>query len=150
MQTQQYSGVAIGDLARVARAIAGHLGEVKVWLFHGELGAGKTTLIKEVGSAVGVQDDMSSPSFSIVNEYLATGFERVYHFDFYRIKSEVEAMDIGVEEYFDSGYPCLIEWPEKIPSLIPEVFGEVSITIENEKQRTIAISVHAGKEENRV
>jgi tRNA threonylcarbamoyladenosine biosynthesis protein TsaE len=145
-----FGGVSLAELQDVAKEIAGRVDRTRVWLFQGDLGSGKTTLIKMLGNALGVQDAMSSPTFSIVNEYECRDFGKVYHFDFYRIRSEVEALDIGIEEYFDSGYPCLIEWPEKIPSLLPDTRGEVAITIENETERTIAISLHVGKEKNRV
>lgn len=146
----QFKGVTLPDLPEIAREIAGLLNQTRVWLFHGDLGSGKTTLIKEVGTVLGVGDTMSSPTFSIVNEYESREFAKVYHFDFYRIRSETEALDIGIEEYFDSGYPCFIEWPEKIPSLLPDARGEVTITIDNTTERTIAISLHVGKEENRL
>jgi tRNA threonylcarbamoyladenosine biosynthesis protein TsaE len=150
MGVARYTGISLEDLPMIAREIAFQLRHTRVWVFHGDLGSGKTTLIKAIGKAIGVADGMSSPTFSIVNEYLCKDFGKVYHFDFYRIRSEVEAYDIGVEEYFDSGFPCLIEWPEKIPSLLPEPRGEAAITIESETRRTIAISLHVGKEENRV
>jgi tRNA threonylcarbamoyladenosine biosynthesis protein TsaE len=146
----RFQHVALMDLPKVAAEIAGHIRQIQVWLFKGDLGSGKTTLIKALGTILGVEDAMSSPTFAIVNEYGCREYGKIYHFDFYRIKSEMEAFDIGVEEYFYSGYPCFIEWPEKIPTLIPESRGEVTISIENETQRTIAISVHVGKEENRV
>ena len=114
------------------------------------MGAGKTTLIKEICKAAGVVDAMSSPTFSIVNEYEAQGHNRLFHFDFYRIKHEAEAYDIGADEYFYSGYPCFAEWPEKIPSLIPPRYAEVDIELEGELYRNIVISFHDGKEENRV
>ncbi len=143
-QGETFAEVSESDLPAVADEIVSRLSEAKVWLFHGDLGAGKTTLIKAVGDALGVDDAMSSPSFSIVNEYHAAAVERVYHFDFYRLRSEMEALDIGVEEYFYSGYPCFIEWPEKVPSLIPSVRGEVTLRIDSETTRTIVITVHAG------
>lgn len=145
-----FSNVSQEELGRVAKSIAEHLGEIKIWLFHGELGSGKTALIKEIGKVVGVDDAMSSPSFAIVNEYHSRIYEKIYHFDFYRIKNELEAYDIGIDEYFYDGYPCFVEWPEKIPSLIPAIRGEVTLSIEDETRRTIAVSVHDGKEENRV
>ncbi|MBT1685106.1 tRNA (adenosine(37)-N6)-threonylcarbamoyltransferase complex ATPase subunit type 1 TsaE [Fulvivirgaceae bacterium PWU37] len=136
-------------LKDVGAAIARQMEHVPVWLFYGEMGAGKTTLIKEVCRALGVEDAMSSPSFSIVNEYAAgIGVEKVFHFDFYRIRNEAEAFDIGAEEYFYSGYPCLVEWPEKIPGLIPPKAASVTLSIDNETQRTIAISIHDREEEN--
>lgn len=145
-----YRNVTLADLPNVARDLAGRMTETPIWAFQGDLGAGKTTLIKALGLELGVDDVMSSPTFAIVNEYRSERFGRVYHFDFYRIRSEEEAVEIGIDEYFDSGYPCLIEWPDKIPSMLPQERGEVTLTIENEQTRTIAISLHVGKEENRV
>ncbi|HEY0655603.1 MAG TPA: tRNA (adenosine(37)-N6)-threonylcarbamoyltransferase complex ATPase subunit type 1 TsaE [Chryseosolibacter sp.] len=130
------------DLTEVAQQFVKKAGGIKVWLFRGEMGSGKTTFIKVIGAALGVTDHMSSPTFSIVNEYLAKDDHKVYHFDFYRIKNEAEAYDIGTEEYFYSGNYCLIEWPEKIPSLIPAERVEVTITPENQTHRTLALSVH--------
>jgi tRNA threonylcarbamoyladenosine biosynthesis protein TsaE len=147
---QVYRSVAISGLEAVAQAIAGRLKECKVWLFHGEMGSGKTTLIKEVCKALHVTDAMSSPTFSIVNEYEAGDGGKVFHFDFYRIRNEAEAFDIGTEEYFYSGFPCFVEWPEKIPALIPDTYGEVNLSFENKTERTIAISLHDGEKKNRV
>lgn len=141
---EQFRQVTESDLAGVVNAIVTRLEKVPVWIFHGDLGAGKTTLIKAIGTVIGVDDAMSSPTFAIVNEYHSRQFGRVYHFDCYRLKSEIEALDIGFEEYFGSGYPCFIEWPEKIPSLLPEARGEVTLTFEDQTRRTIVISVHAG------
>lgn len=147
--TGTWREVGLYDLDQVAGEILEKAAPYKVWLFHGEMGSGKTTFIKKVCKKLGVSDTTSSPTFSIVNEYLAAG-ERVYHFDFYRIRNESEAFDIGSEEYFYSGDLCLVEWPEKIPSLIPAVHANVFITVLNENQRTIALSVHDGKEEKRI
>lgn len=144
-----FTSVALENLEEVANEIVSLLKVCKVWLFQGEMGSGKTTLIKKVGQASGVVEPITSPTFSIVNEYGGGVFEKIYHFDFYRIQKEIEAIDIGVEEYFYSGYPCLIEWPEKIPSLIPLQHAEVTIQIETNTRRTIAIAVHDGKKENR-
>lgn len=143
-----FTSVTLEDLEDVAQEIVTLLGVYKVWLFRGEMGAGKTTLIKKVGAAAGVLETMSSPTFAIVNEYAGGTFEKIYHFDFYRIEKEIEAIDIGVEEYFYSGYPCLVEWPEKIPSLIPLQHAEITIQVDTNTKRTIAIAVHDGKKEN--
>jgi tRNA threonylcarbamoyladenosine biosynthesis protein TsaE len=143
-----YTSVTLETLEDVAQEIVSLLNTYKVWLFRGEMGSGKTTLIKKVGSVSGVFDSMSSPTFSIVNEYAGGVYEKIYHFDFYRIEKEIEAIDIGVEEYLYSGYPCLIEWPEKIPSLIPLHHAEVTIQVDTNTKRTIAIAVHDGKKEN--
>ena len=145
-----FRSVTVSDLEILAREIAGKLNAATVWLFRGEMGSGKTTLIKTICKALGVEEAMSSPTFSIVNEYQTIDKKKVYHFDFYRIKDEVEAIDIGTEEYFYSGYPCFIEWPEKIPSLIPLQYAEVTIQVETDTKRIIALTVHDGKKENRI
>jgi tRNA threonylcarbamoyladenosine biosynthesis protein TsaE len=145
-----FRSVGVSEMKEIARYIVQELGRFQVWLFYGELGSGKTTLIKEIGKVLGVSDTMSSPTFSIINEYEAKGHEKIFHFDFYRIKNEAEAYDIGTDEYFYSGLPCFIEWPEKIPSLIPPLFANVFIQVENNTQRTIVISFHDGEEENRL
>lgn len=117
------------ELPQLAKDILSNL-KHKIILFEGEMGAGKTTLIKEIINQMGSSDETSSPTFSIVNEY-ETQMGRVFHFDFYRIKSEEEAMDFGVEEYFYSSDFCFIEWPGKIENLIPENHHIVKIIAEN-------------------
>jgi tRNA threonylcarbamoyladenosine biosynthesis protein TsaE len=144
------TGIALADIEGIAETLVQQAGNIKVWLFHGELGAGKTTLIKAVCKVLGVSDAMGSPTFSIVNEYFISPHKKVYHFDFYRIKNEAEAFDIGTDEYFYSGHYCFIEWPEKIPSLIPETYVDVNISIEDNTHRAIVISVHDRQEENRI
>ncbi|MBK0368406.1 tRNA (adenosine(37)-N6)-threonylcarbamoyltransferase complex ATPase subunit type 1 TsaE [Flavobacterium agrisoli] len=99
----------------------------KIILFKGEMGAGKTTLIKALCQNLGVTDATSSPTFSLVNEYQTADGELIYHFDFYRLKQETEALDMGVEDYFYSGNWCFIEWSEKIPNLIPEMHTMITI-----------------------
>jgi tRNA threonylcarbamoyladenosine biosynthesis protein TsaE len=146
----RFRSVGLSELREVAESIAGRVNDIKVWLFQGDLGAGKTTLIKMIGEALGVADSMSSPTFAIVNEYEGRNFKKIFHFDCYRLKTEAEAYDIGMEEYLYSGYPCFIEWPDRIPSLIPAKHASVTITSETQTQRTIAILVHDGKEENRI
>jgi tRNA threonylcarbamoyladenosine biosynthesis protein TsaE len=145
-----FTSVTLTDLNAVAQNIVGKINNCRVWLFHGEMGSGKTTLIKEVCKTLGVEDVMSSPTFSIVNEYQTADLNTIYHFDFYRIKNETEAIEIGTEEYFYSGSPCFVEWPEKIPTLIPMPHAEVIVQVETNTKRTIAIAVHDGKKENRL
>lgn len=140
----------LSDLREVAKIFLERAKEQKLWLLHGDMGAGKTTFIKMLCEELGVKDVMSSPTFAVVNEYLSHQQKRIFHFDFYRIKNEAEAYDIGTEEYFYSGNYCFVEWPEKIPSLIPAERADVFITTENQNQRTIALSVHDGQEENRI
>ncbi len=91
----------------------------KIFLFFGKMGVGKTTLIKAIAKELGVVDTVTSPTFALVNEYQTGSGEAIYHFDFYRITQEEEALDIGIEEYFDLGAYCLIEWPENIKNLLP-------------------------------
>jgi tRNA threonylcarbamoyladenosine biosynthesis protein TsaE len=91
----------------------------KIFLFYGNMGVGKTTLIKSLAKVMGVIDTVSSPTFSLVNEYRTVENNPIFHFDFYRINKEEEALDMGVEEYFDSNAYCFIEWPEKIKNLVP-------------------------------
>ena len=99
----------------------------KVILFNGVMGVGKTTLIKALSKQLGVLDATSSPTFSIVNEYETTDNQVIYHFDMYRLKSEIEAMDMGIDEYLYSGNWCFIEWPEKIPNLLPDDYSTIHL-----------------------
>jgi tRNA threonylcarbamoyladenosine biosynthesis protein TsaE len=142
--------VTLAGLEEVAKYMSRWLAIYKVWVVSGEMGAGKTTFIKTMGRALSVEDPMSSPSFSIVNEYRLANGEKFYHFDFYRIRSEAEAYDIGTDEYFYSGNFCFIEWPEKVRSLLPPLYGEVRISLESGMDRTIDLLFHGGKEEKRI
>jgi tRNA threonylcarbamoyladenosine biosynthesis protein TsaE len=114
---------------------------INVWALHGPIGSGKTTLTKALLTELGSHETVGSPTFSIVNEYRVAD-QTVYHFDFYRIKNEMEAYDIGTDEYFDSGHLCLIEWPEKIPSLLPVQHFEIRIEIIDEQNRLIHYRKH--------
>ena len=109
----------------------------RLFAFFGEMGAGKTTFIKAICNSLGVSENVSSPTFALINEYEDKEGEPVYHFDFYRIENEQEAIDIGVRDYFSSGHYCFIEWPEKILHLLPEDAVRINITVEN-KTRIIA------------
>ena len=100
----------------------------KIILFHGEMGVGKTTLIKQLCKTLGVISATSSPTFSLVNEYETESQQIIYHFDFYRVNKESEALDMGIDEYLYSGNWCFIEWAEKIPNLIPETHSVIVIS----------------------
>ncbi len=115
------------ELKLLAQKLIKFAQEEKVWIFKGEMGAGKTTFIRNICEVLGVRENVSSPTFSLINEYSCKNGEKVYHFDFYRINSSKEAVDIGCEEYFYSKSICMIEWPEKILNLLPE--QSVTITI---------------------
>jgi tRNA threonylcarbamoyladenosine biosynthesis protein TsaE len=145
-----FSHVTIADLTGISESVLALTSECKIWVLSGEMGAGKTTIVKSIGRALKAEDTMSSPTFSIVNEYRLPDGTLLYHFDFYRIRSELEAADIGTEEYFYSGNLCFIEWPEKIPNLLPDFYGEIKISIEDNSHRTIALLFHGRKEEKRI
>jgi len=115
------------DIKQAAKQFVDGMGENTVFAFYGKMGAGKTTFIKAVCEQLGVDDTVTSPTFAIVNEYEAAGGRPIYHFDFYRIKKVSEAYDMGCEEYFYSGHPCFIEWPELIEEVLPEETVDVTI-----------------------
>ena len=117
----------IGQLPEVARKLLEGFPEERFFAFFGKMGVGKTTLIKELCAALGVEDNVCSPTFAIVNEYSTGDKEPVYHFDFYRLKSLSEAYDLGYEEYFYSGCYCFTEWTEKVEELLPEQYVRVEI-----------------------
>lgn len=111
----------------------------KIILFNGEMGVGKTTLIKQLCKSLGVEDATSSPTFSLVNEYYTFNNQIVYHFDFYRLNKETEALDMGVDDYLYSGNWCFIEWSEKIASLIPEEHSTVTISLLSDGKRELEL-----------
>jgi len=128
----------LAELDATATSILSFAPNNRVFLFYGDMGAGKTTLIKSLCKALGVTDNISSPTFAIVNEYRAVN-NTVYHFDFYRLKTETEAMDMGFEEYLYSGNYCFIEWPEKIPELLPENYISINIQVVADGARYITV-----------
>ena len=127
------------DLKEAAKKMLEVIGDNKIVLFYGDMGAGKTTFIKSICAELGVKETVSSPTFSIVNEYEGDG-NTIYHFDFYRIKSIQEAYDIGYEEYFYSGNMCFVEWPDKIDELLPEHYLKVEIHTKEDDSRVFSFS----------
>lgn len=115
---QTFNQVGLADLPAVAKAIIELSQTHKLVAFYGQMGAGKTTLIKQICAQLGVMQEVSSPTFALVNEYETSHQQIVYHFDFYRIKNLEEVYDIGYEDYFYSNNLCLMEWPENIEALL--------------------------------
>jgi tRNA threonylcarbamoyladenosine biosynthesis protein TsaE len=126
----------LSDLPDAANHLLLNFPASRIFLFFGDMGAGKTTFIKTICADLGVDDAVTSPTYSIVNEY-SSPKGKIYHFDFYRLKDESEALDMGYEEYFYSGNYCLIEWPEKIASLWPPEFVKVNMAVLNDDRRRI-------------
>jgi tRNA threonylcarbamoyladenosine biosynthesis protein TsaE len=137
MNSIEYS---LNEIAEWSKKLLIEYSDYKIWLFEGEMGAGKTTLIKEICHNLGVSQNVSSPTFSIVNEYVTLEKQTIYHFDFYRLKHETEALDIGADEYFNSGNLCLIEWPSKIPSLIPSQHITIHLDLIDANKRKLFVT----------
>ncbi len=125
------------DIAEAARQFVSHMGEHTIFAFHGSMGAGKTTFIQAICRELGVTETITSPTFAIVNEYRTDRDTPVYHFDFYRIRRLSEAYDMGCEEYFYSGHPCFIEWPELVEDLLPSETVHVHITEQPDSTRKV-------------
>jgi tRNA threonylcarbamoyladenosine biosynthesis protein TsaE len=130
---------SLENIDAAAQSIIKYAPTQKIFLLHGEMGAGKTTLIKAICAALGADENITSPTFSIVNEYhIPKG--KIYHFDFYRLKNATEALDMGYEEYFYSGEYCFIEWPEMIAGLLPDHYIDITIKILPDNSREIQIT----------
>jgi len=128
----------IEDLNRVATQILKEANS-KYILFSGEMGTGKTTLIKELVKLLGSENKVSSPTFSLVNEYEGEN-DDIYHFDFYRIDDEIEAYDMGFEDYLDHQHYVFIEWPEKIPNLWPEHYTHIQLELNEDNSRSLSLN----------
>ncbi|WKK81690.2 tRNA (adenosine(37)-N6)-threonylcarbamoyltransferase complex ATPase subunit type 1 TsaE [Marivirga arenosa] len=138
-----YSDVSLDQLPSLIPEIYDFGKDENIWLFKAQMGGGKTTFISNLCTFLEVEDHVSSPTFGLVNEYYSDKVEEIYHFDFYRIKNEQEAFEIGVEEYFYSDKLCLIEWPEMIPSFIPDQFLLIEIELSDDRnKRNFKISKH--------
>lgn len=132
---------SLENIDEAARSFIELMGDRTVFAFYGDMGAGKTTFINALSRALGVEEDATgSPSFAIVNEYRSdTTAELIYHFDLYRLESVEEALDLGVEDYFDSGALCLIEWPERIDDILPDDTVKVTVSVTPDGQRTLTV-----------
>jgi tRNA threonylcarbamoyladenosine biosynthesis protein TsaE len=132
------NSTSISQLPAIASEIIKFAANSHIFLFYGDMGAGKTTLIKSLCECLGTTEPVTSPTFSIVNEYIGAG-NKIYHFDFYRLKNQDEALDMGYEEYFYSDAYCFVEWPEKIPGLLPPHYVNVQIKVLDDNSRQINI-----------
>lgn len=135
-----YSVADLPDLKRIAPELIQEFSDHRIFVFVGEMGAGKTTFIKALCEALGCKDEMNSPTFSLVNEYVTGQGGTVYHFDMYRLNTQEEALDMGFEEYLESGSYCFIEWPDKVSDYLPDQLVLVRLTEDN-GQRTITAKV---------
>jgi tRNA threonylcarbamoyladenosine biosynthesis protein TsaE len=133
---------SIEALPQAAKEFVGLMDDRTIYAFDGEMGAGKTTFISALCQALGVDaEEANSPSFAIVNEYRSeTTAELIYHFDLYRLENVEEALEIGIEDYFDSGALCLLEWPERIEDLLPDDTVRVEIRVNDDKTRDIIVN----------
>jgi tRNA threonylcarbamoyladenosine biosynthesis protein TsaE len=129
----------VDAISTSAKKVVEMAGSEKIWIFKGEMGAGKTTLIKALAEEFHIQDQISSPTFGIVNEYQNDSGDEFYHFDFYRLDDPTEALDIGIEEYFYSQNYCWLEWAEKIAEFLPDQYFLVSIEILSATERKITL-----------
>ncbi|MFD2717849.1 tRNA (adenosine(37)-N6)-threonylcarbamoyltransferase complex ATPase subunit type 1 TsaE [Hymenobacter monticola] len=143
MLPQTIAVATLADLPIAAQALSTAITEsgCTVVAFEGEMGAGKTTLISALAAALGVADDVSSPTFALVNEYRDGRQQPVYHFDFYRINSVAEAEQMGAVEYFDSGYLCLVEWPARVADLLPMPRLEVRLEVREDQSREVELKI---------
>jgi tRNA threonylcarbamoyladenosine biosynthesis protein TsaE len=142
-------GISLHDLDKVAEQIIKHAGNNKVWIFDGEMGSGKTTLIKAICRQLGSDDSVTSPTFALVNEY-SSDKGPLFHFDFYRVNSIEEAQEAGVEEYFYSGEYCLIEWPEIVEPLFPDIVLQIRIDVNHSGLRSYKLSLYGFNRKNRI
>lgn len=129
----------ISDIDTAAKIFVEKFGDKKIFAFYGEMGAGKTTFIKAVCKSMEVTGTITSPTFSLVNEYETDNGMTIYHFDFYRIGNIEEVYDFGYEDYFYSDKMCFIEWPELVETLLPEDVVEVKISVDDNEQRLISV-----------
>ena len=129
------------ETKQVAAQFLEYVGEHTLFALYGPMGVGKTTFVKAIGECLGVEDDITSPTFAIVNEYLTAQGDSIYHFDFYRLNEASEAFDFGCEEYFYSGCKCFMEWPEKIDEVLPNDVVNCYFTEKEDGTRELSVSL---------
>jgi len=127
-------------LSSSAKQLLKNYGDKKIFAFYGSMGAGKTTIIKAICASLGAVDIVSSPTFTLVNEYKTSGGESIFHIDFYRIKKQEEVYDFGIEEYLTGDSYCFMEWPELIEELLPPETVIVRISVDDQEQRILSIT----------
>jgi len=125
--SREWTCSELDELDKIAKELLVTYSNERIFAFVGKMGAGKTTFIKALCASLGVKEEVSSPTFALVNEYKGKNEKSIFHFDFYRIETETEALDMGFEEYLDSGNHCFIEWPNEVDSLLPNNFVLVKI-----------------------
>ena len=139
MYSQKIASIA--ELKDAAANLINHFPEQRVFAFYGKMGAGKTTFIQSICRHLGSDDNVTSPTFALINEYITKNMDSLFHFDFYRIEKLEEAYDMGYEDYIYSGNYCFIEWPEMIESLLPQNIVEVKIEVGDDNSRNISAKV---------
>ena len=132
---------SLRDIKAAAKQFLQEYNQYRIFAFYGKMGSGKTTFIKALCEEMGSHDNVTSPTFSIINEYTTASEVMIYHFDFYRIKNLQEAFDLGYEDYFFSGNYCFIEWPERIEPLLPDEIVKVEISVAENEIRLVEVSV---------
>lgn len=130
---------SLNDLPKVAEKLYAAIGDKKVWLLQGDMAAGKTTFTKSLCDYLGVQDSVSSPTFSLVNHYISEKGKNIYHFDFYRLDEPEEALDIGFYDYIENGDLSIIEWPEKLGPYLPEEAITIEVRVNEHQERVFMI-----------
>lgn len=134
---KKHISYTIDEINSIAKEILSLYNSSKIYVFIGEMGSGKTTLIKSLAKELGYKGNVNSPTFSIINEY--SNGNKIFHFDFYRINDKNELLDLGIEEYINSDHWCFIEWPDLIIDLLPEGFIKLNLETISENERKITI-----------